>query len=166
MNRVKIHFWMMMLMTLMTAASGCTRAVDRQASAQAIRDTETQWNREWVNRDLDRVAGHYSEDAVLMVPGMGSTVGTQNIRKALEAMAADPAFSLKFSAARIEVASSGDLAFAQGSYLLTITDPQTKKVVHDTGSYVTTYRRESDGAWRAVTDIATSTAWPNWTGAS
>jgi len=58
------------------------------------------------------------------------------------------------------------MAFTQGSYLLTITDPQSKKVVHDNGSYVTTYRREADGTWKAVTDIATSSAWPNWSGAS
>ena len=166
MNRMRMHFGMTMLLAAMTLATGCNKAVDRQTEAQAIRDTETQWNQDWVSKDVDRVAGHYADDAVLMVPGMGSTVGAQNIRKALAAMTGDPAFSLKFSAARIDVAGSGDLAFTQGSYLLTITDPQSKKVVHDNGSYVTTYRREADGTWKAVTDIATSSAWPNWSGAS
>jgi hypothetical protein len=43
---------------------------------------------------------------------------------------------------------------------LTLTDPQTKQVVNDHGSYVTTYRKQPDGAWKAVADIASSEVSP------
>jgi ketosteroid isomerase-like protein len=68
----------------------------------------------------------------------------------------DPAMALKFHAAKVEVAKSADVAYTQGTYTLTLTDPQTKQVVNDHGSYVTTYRKQPDGSWKAVADIATS----------
>ena len=37
-----------------------------------------------------------------------------------------------------------------------MTDPKTKQVVHQQGSYVTTYKKQSDGSWKAVFDIASA----------
>jgi ketosteroid isomerase-like protein len=71
-------------------------------------------------------------------------------------MVADPTVSLKFQPTKVEVAKSGDVAYTQGTYTLTLTDPQTKQLINDHGSYVTTYRKQPDGTWKAVVDIATS----------
>jgi ketosteroid isomerase-like protein len=71
-------------------------------------------------------------------------------------MVSDPALSLKFQSSKVEVAKSGDVAYTQGSYTMVMTDPQTKQVINDHGSYVTTYRKQPDGTWKAVADIATS----------
>jgi ketosteroid isomerase-like protein len=68
----------------------------------------------------------------------------------------DPALSLKFQASKVEVAKSGDVAYTLGSYTMAMTDPQTKHVGNDHGSYVTTYRKQADGTWKAVADITTS----------
>jgi ketosteroid isomerase-like protein len=54
------------------------------------------------------------------------------------------------------VAGSGDLAYSRGTYTMTMTDPKTKKPVTDHGSYVTDYRKQPDGSWKAVADIVTS----------
>ena len=43
---------------------------------------------------------------------------------------------------------------------MTISDPLTKRVVSDHGSYVTTYRKDAEGKWKAVADIASSEAQP------
>ena len=95
-----------------------------------------------------------------MVPGMASTSGKDAIRTSLKQMTSDPALSLKFHATKIDVSKSGDLAYTQGTYTLTSTDPQTHQIVNDHGSYVTTYRKQPDGTWKAVADIATSDAPP------
>lgn len=63
-----------------------------------------------------------------------------------------------------EVAKSGDLAHTQGSYTLTVTDPATKKPIHDKGSYVTVLQKaggrclESGFRHRLVWDAAGSRA--------
>ena len=50
------------------------------------------------------------------------------------------------------------LAVAANS--LTVTDGATKKPVTLTGSYVTIYKKQPDGSWKAVEDIATPTLPP------
>jgi uncharacterized protein (TIGR02246 family) len=135
----------------------CNQSVDtHDADVQALKDNETQWNQDWASKLPDKIAAHYAGDAVLMVPGMAPTIGKDAILTSLKGMVADPAISLKFQASRVDVAKSGDLGYTQGSYTLVLTDPQTKQVIHDHGSYVTAYRKQADGAWKAVSDIATS----------
>jgi len=142
---------------LVLMAAACNRTADLQSDgAQAILNTETQWNKDYLSRDPEKLMTYYADDAVLMPPGLQPSVGKDSIRDLMKAMASDPALTLKFHAARIEIARSGDIGYSQGSYTMTMTDPHTKKVVTDRGSYVTTYHKESDGQWKAVADIATS----------
>jgi uncharacterized protein (TIGR02246 family) len=124
------------------------------ADVKAIQDYETQWNQEWAAHDAAKIAAHYSDDAVLMVPGGPPTAGKDAIQKSLADMVSG--MDLKFQASKVDVASSGDLGYTQGSYTLALTDPKTKKVTNDHGSYVTTYRKQADGSWKAVADIANS----------
>jgi uncharacterized protein (TIGR02246 family) len=126
------------------------------ADVAAIQANETQWNSDWAAKDTDKIVAHYADDAILIVPGTPSASGKDAIRTSLKPMIDDPATVLKFHAAKVEVAKSADLAYAQGSYTLSLTDPQTKQVINDHGSYVTTYRKQPDGTWKAVADIATS----------
>jgi len=126
------------------------------ADVQAIKDLEAQWNRDYAARDMEKIAGYYTADATIMGPGMAPASGTGAIQEMLKGMLADPALDLKFQAGRVEVSKSGDLAFTQGTYTMSMTDPKTKKVIHDAGTYVTGYRKQADGSWKAVSDIATS----------
>jgi uncharacterized protein (TIGR02246 family) len=128
----------------------------RPADLQALKDVEVRWNQEFVAKDFEKLAAHYADDAVLMSPGMPSVSGRDQIRKFVREMVDDPSLSLKFQASRVEVSKSGDLGFTQGSYQMTMTAPASGQVIHDHGSYVTTYRKESDGSWKAVVDIASS----------
>ena len=126
------------------------------ADIAAVRAVEAQWNQDWAAHDIDKIMSHYADDAVLMVPFTPAATGRAAITEGNKPMAADPVTALKFTAARVEVAKSGDVAWTQGSYTLTLTDPQSKQVINDHGSYVTTYRKQPDGSWKAIADIATS----------
>ncbi|WP_051979717.1 YybH family protein [Edaphobacter aggregans] len=144
--------------TLVAATlTACKQSSDtHNADVSAVHATEAQWNQDYAARDLDKIMSHYADDAVLMVPGAHLSNGKAAIREGIKPMTADPAMELKFVTTRVEVAKSGDLAYTQGTYTLTLTDPQTKQVIHDRGNYVTTYRKEPDGTWKAVADISTS----------
>lgn len=143
--------------------AGYSQTSGRPADVQALKDNEARWNREWEARNLDKIVAHYTDISILMATGFPSTSGLDNIRKLLKTLLEDPVVSLKFQWARIEVASSGDLGFTQGSYQMTFTDPASKQVIHDHGSYVTTYRKQTDGSWKAIADIATSEVPPTGT---
>ena len=136
--------------------SGCGQTDNRQADIQLLKDNEARWNQEYAAKDLEKIVAHYSPDEVVMAPGMPPSSGADGIRKTLSAMVADQALTLHFEAANVEVSKAGDLGYTHGSYQMTFTDPASKKVIHDHGSYVTTYAKQSDGSWKAVMDIATS----------
>jgi uncharacterized protein (TIGR02246 family) len=144
---------------LMTA--GCNQSANtHDADVQAIKNLETRWNQDFAAKDADKLVGYYADDAVLMVPGMDAAEGKDAIQKAITQMVADPALSLKFQASHVDAAKSGDFAYTQGSYTLAMTNPNTKKVVNDHGSYVTVFHKQADGSWKAVSDIATSAVPP------
>ena len=126
------------------------------ADAKAISDLETQWVKDWAAKDVDKIAVNYADDAVVMTPGGEPMRGKDAIHNGLKQMVADPALSLTFQAVKVDVAKSGDLGYTQGSYKMAMTNPVTKKVMEDHGSYVTTYHKQADGSWKAVADIATS----------
>jgi uncharacterized protein (TIGR02246 family) len=143
-------------LVLVMAACSTPPPDTHDADVRAIQDTETQWNQDYSSKDINKIAAHYADDAILMVPGGPSTSGKEAIQKSLQQMVADPAMALKFESTRVDVAKSGDLAYTRGTYTFAFTDPQTHKVINDHGSYVTAYRKELDGTWKAVADIATS----------
>jgi uncharacterized protein (TIGR02246 family) len=142
------------LLALLLAGCAQTAPDTRAADEKALRDNEAQWNQDVAAKDLEKWVAHYAADAVLMGSGMPASVGTDAIRKTLKEMVDDPALSLKFQPSKVEVGKSGDIAYTQGSYTMTMTSPASKQVIHDHGSYVTTYRKDASGVWKAVADIA------------
>ena len=150
---------------LILAMTGCNQAPPpppdtHDAELKEISDTEAQWNKDYAAKDADKITSYYADDAVLMVPGMDAMRGKEAIHTGIKQWLADPALTLTFEASKVEVAKSGDLGYTQGSYKMTMTDPATKKVANDHGSYVTTYRKQADGSWKASADIATSSVPP------
>jgi len=147
--------------------SGCSQQAAKAADpaqtaavAAQIKATEAAWVKEYANRDVNRAVAHYSGDAMLMPAGMDRMSGPKAIRGGLEAMTKDPNFQLSFAAERVEVAASGDLAYTRGTYRMQSTDPKTKQAHVETGNYITTYKKQPDGSWKAVDDMAAPGAPP------
>jgi len=140
------------------SVSSCTqgaKAADPAAAQDAIRALETQWQSDYAAKDLNALAGHYVDDAALGGPGDPLATTDADRRKTLGAMVSDPNLKLIFASDRIEVAQSGDLASSRGHYSITMTDKATGKPATSDGSYVTVYRKQSDGSWKAVEDFIT-----------
>ena len=129
--------------------------VDTAKIIDAIKTDEVHWNNDYKSGDAGLLAGHYAATATLMVPGVAPMAGTAAIKAGLAEALSDKAFTLTFASDKVDVAASGDLAAARGTYTETATDPKTKTVVTDKGSYVTVYKPQPDGAWKAIWDINT-----------
>jgi len=136
-------------------SGGGRPAVDTAKIVDTIKSDEVHWNEDYKSGDAAKVAAHYAPDAVAMYPGMPATVGAAAIKAVNEKALADPKYALSFSSDRIDVAASGDLAAARGTYTETTTDPKTGAAETATGSYVAVYRPGTDGVWKAVWDIDT-----------
>lgn len=135
-------------------------AVDLAAEQSKIRDIEAGWVKEAAAKDLEKSAGHYADDAILMMPGAPPAKGKDAIKAAWKGLLDDPNLKLNFSADRVEMSAGGDLATTRGSYTMTVTNPKTKKPVDDKGSYMTVYKKQADGDWKVIEDITTSEVAP------
>jgi uncharacterized protein (TIGR02246 family) len=138
-----------------SASSSASGSGDTSADVAAITAQQTQWNQDWKARSLEPLVGHYAHDAVVMGPGMAPARGSDDIRAAVTQILTDPNFQLSFTTDKVKVAGSGDVAYTEGKYDESATDPKTHKVAHETGSYVTVYHKADNGDWKAVEDINT-----------
>jgi ketosteroid isomerase-like protein len=138
-----------------TAPAPARPAVDTARIVDAIKTDEVHWNNDWKSGDAAKVAAHYAPTATLMVPGLAPMVGAPAIKAGIAGALEDKAFSLTFASDKVDVAKSGDLAATRGTFTQTATDPATKAPVTTRGTYVTVYKPQAGGAWKAVWDINT-----------
>ena len=148
---------------LALAIGGCTYGhhdgdhhgtADVAAITDAIKADEKSWNDQFKAKDLNGLVGHYSDDAYFVYPNAKAAKGSTDVHKAYANALSDKNFDVSFGSDKIDVAASGDLAYARGHFTEKYTDPKTNKVVSDGGSYITVYKKQSDGSWKAVEDFA------------
>lgn len=140
-------------------ASGCIKGANATADtakiSESIKVQEAQWQKDYAAKDVNALAGHYADDAAL--GDAGSALATTDVdrRKELQGLVSDPNLKLAFAADRVQVAASGDYAYSRGHYSITTTDKATGKPVDSTGSYLTVYKKQADGSFKAVEDFVT-----------
>ena len=146
----------------LVALAGCKPATDAQApkvdaaaEETAIKAKEAGWMDAYNKRDANGLAAQYADDGSLANPGMAIATDAAARRAILDVVAADPALKVDFATDRVLVAASGDLASSRGHYTMTFTDPETKQPKTENGSYLTVYRKQEDGSWKAVEDFIT-----------
>ncbi|MCU1339502.1 MAG: ketosteroid isomerase-like protein [Bryobacterales bacterium] len=143
---------------------GCTQAPPpappdtRAADEKTIRDMETAWVKEFNAKDMDKIVAHYADDATIVLANAPTMVGKDAFRAGMKDFLADPKFALDLRTVKVEVSKAGDLAYSQGTYSVTATDPKTKKIMSEKGGYVEVYKKQPDGSWKIVEDINTPEA--------
>jgi uncharacterized protein (TIGR02246 family) len=140
--------------------AGCTPAAPpppppdtHDADVKAIKDVETAWVQAFTTKDADKIATVYAEDASVLITDIPVINGIPAIKAALKPMVADKNFSITFASDKVDVAKSGDLGYSQGTYTMTSTAPKTKKAVTEKGKFVTVFKKQADGSWKALADI-------------
>lgn len=138
--------------------SGCKAASDAEATKDkdAILQLEAEQMKDFNSKNITALMAGYANDAAMISVGGPTVKGKQAIEAATKPMFSDPAFSLQFHAYDVKVAKSGDLAYTEGTYTLTLTNPMTRQPMTDKGSYVTTYVKVVDGSWKLKTDVIVS----------
>ncbi len=130
-------------------------AADPAAIGQELKTIETAWNADYNKRDPAKLITYYADDAALANPG--SPLATDSVSRQLELakFVSDPTLKLEFAADRVHVAKSGELAVTRGHFSMQSTDPATKQPRTDTGNYMTVWKKQEDGSWKAVEDFIT-----------
>lgn len=128
-------------------------AADVAAVKDAIAADEAKWNEEFHAKNADALLAHYTPDVTIVFPGAAAQSGMENARKAIGDAVKDPNFDVSFSSDKVDV--SGDLAYSRGRYTAKMTDPATKQASNASGTFITVYKRQSDGSWKVSEDITT-----------
>lgn len=132
---------------------GVTKGSDPDSVKQAIKAGEAKWNQQVKSMNIEGLMSHYTDDAYMAVPGAAAADGSTAIRQTYANASTDPAFQLQFASDKIDVSSGGDMAYTRGKFTEQYTDPKTSKVMKTSGSYLTVYKKQDDGSWKAVEDF-------------
>ena len=92
------------------------------------------------------------DDAYLLPPDAPLAEGKEAIRAVIAALEATPGFSVTWSPSAAEVGSGGDLGFTIGTYEMTMDDPEGNPT-RIVGKYITVWKKQSDGTWKATADM-------------
>jgi ketosteroid isomerase-like protein len=88
-----------------------------------------------------------SEDVVALPPNGGRVEGRQAVRDWSLQFTSSPGWSVTWKAARIDIAASGDLAYAIGSYEFSLNDAAGNPVA-DKGKFLDAFKKGADGSWK------------------
>jgi ketosteroid isomerase-like protein len=116
-----------------------------------IRRIDALWSKAADDKDLEGAVHPYAEDASMLPFGAPIATGTDAIRKTWAGLMAKPGYALTFVPTKIEVASSGDMAWEIGTFDLRLSDAQGQPM-EIPGKYVVTWRKIGP-TWRVEADI-------------
>lgn len=125
------------------------------ADSDGVKQLETDFLAALEAKDVAKVKTYYASDAVMALPEDPPYKGLEAISAEYDDFAKDPAG--KFDATNESTVVGADMAYSQGTYTVTYTDSETKKVENGQGYYVIVYRKQSDGSWKIVQDLSVPT---------
>ena len=119
------------------------------AEERTIRSVDTKWQKAAADRDLITMVESYTDDAIMMEPGLPAFVGKTAIREQWRRELGDKAFALTWSIAALEI--RGDMAFTRGRYDVTYTD-EKGVVVDEVGKYIVVWKKIGTD-WKVSSEI-------------
>ena len=103
-------------------------------------------------RDVDRILSYWSEDAVVLPPGLPPVVGKAALRQYLDASLQIPGFRITWTSRDVTFSPDGQLAYMFSRNSVTMSAPDGVPMTTE-GRAVTIWRRDPDGEWRCSVDI-------------
>jgi ketosteroid isomerase-like protein len=130
----------------LTLICSAPAAGTKSANEQAVRDADAQWSKAAAAKDVDKTVSFYADDAVVLPPN-DTAKTTKDAIRALWKDLIGSVTSVSWTATRVEMAKSGDMACVSGTYELTMNDG-TK----DHGKYCEVWEKKG-GTWKCGNDI-------------
>jgi uncharacterized protein (TIGR02246 family) len=127
----------------------------RAADERAIREADAAWSKAAAARDVEGTLSFHADDGSELPPNRPIVTGKEALRAYwLHALSA-PGITISWRATNVEVARSGDLGYAVGIAEVSTKDTKGKPVT-GRGKYMTVWKKQPDGKWKAVADIFNS----------
>jgi uncharacterized protein (TIGR02246 family) len=136
---------------LCAALVACTQMPDLETERQALLDLDIAFMQEVARGGGEAWASYFAEDG-RMFSGDGWVVGRDAIREHMTEVFADSTLGLRWKPDLADVSVLGDMGYTIGTYRLT-SRGESGAPVDMSGTYLTIWRKESDGTWKVAVDI-------------
>ncbi len=146
----------LILLSLLLIA-GCTptepveEASTTEADVEAINQLPATFAAALNAGDLDGIMAGFTDDAVRMPPNAPAIIGKESIRSLMQTNLEQNTYQLDNPPEEVQV--SGDLAFARGTYTVTVTPKAGGESIQLEGKYLVIFQKQPDGSWKAARDI-------------
>jgi uncharacterized protein (TIGR02246 family) len=133
---------------------GCNQKVDTKLEGEKLMQISRDWSQTASTGDLEKTLSYWADDAVLLPAGQHMLKGKKEISKMVEESFKIPGFKISWEPQSVTVSQSGDMAWMIENETMSMND-SSGKVITTLSKGVTVWRKESDGSWKNVVDIAT-----------
>lgn len=103
-------------------------------------------------RDLERILSYWTDDAIVMPPGLPAVIGKAALREYVQASMNLPGFRISWTSTEVVLAPDLNLAYMFGANSIDLNGPDGIPMRID-GRAVTIWRKDADGEWRCAVDI-------------
>lgn len=103
-------------------------------------------------RDIERILSYWTDDAVVLPPGLPAVVGKAALREYVQSSLRIPGFRLTWTSSDVTFSPDGKLAYMFGRNAVKMNAPDGTPITTE-GRGITIWRREPDNKWRCVVDI-------------
>jgi len=128
------------------------QSADPAAEEAAIRKSDAAWLSAATAHDLEKTLPFWADNATILTPGSPAVVGKEAIRQYVGGAFGSPGFSISWNTEKIEVSTSGDLAYSTGTNHITFNNPDGKTIVTDNRAVVV-WKKQTDGSWKCIVDM-------------
>jgi ketosteroid isomerase-like protein len=129
-------------------------AVNRPEEEKAVREADIAWAAAAAKKDVDATAAFMTDDGATLAPNAPIAKGMDAVKKTWAGMLGLKDMAISWQPTTIEVAESGEMAYALGTYQLSFTDPTAGKV-EDKGKYLEVWKKVG-GKWKCHLDMFNS----------
>lgn len=137
------------------AICACARpSFDITAEQQRLLRRDAEWaDAAAAGKDVEKIVSYWSDDALVIEPGQPVYEGKAAIRAYVAASLQIPGFKIHWVSEKPIFSPDGKMAYMRGVDEMTVPGPKGELMtLHYRG--VSIWRREPDGEWRCVVDIA------------
>ncbi len=143
-------FWRVLLgAAILVGSIACDsfEALDSPGSREVIKKTYDDWVNATNAKDIDLWSSFVAPEAVFLPPGSPALETREDIVAYYANLFQDPVFELDCAQTFVEIAESGELAWARGVCHVSFTDPSGNPASGDS-KWTKVWVRVEDGSWK------------------
>ena len=144
---------------LLVACTPSTPATfDATAESAKLMQRDAEWaDLATAGKDVEKIISYWSDDAVIMEPGQPVVEGKPAIRAYVTQSLNTPGFKIHWVSQKPTFSPDGNVAYMRGVDEMTVPGPKGAPMTLHLQGY-SIWRRDPDGQWRCVVDIANEAA--------